>query len=112
MAQREVFLFFQDGDNDAYCYPLSAFRGFRHSSDTTLVMHFNPANNTLETTAAGHDDIATLTIASGKQKEAIIDIVNLINSHPHTTGVLTIADTPNQVYCSTHITDVAGTIDT
>ena len=112
MAEREVFLFFQDGNDDAYCYPLSAFRGFRHAADTQLVMHFNPANNTLETTAGGLDDIATLTITSGKEKEAIEDIVNRINRGPNATGVITIADNVRQVYASEYVTDVAGTIDT
>tara|TARA_R110002012_G_scaffold103_2_gene328 strand:+ start:549 stop:881 length:333 start_codon:yes stop_codon:yes gene_type:complete len=109
--EREVFLFFQDGNDDAYCYPLSAFRGFRHAGDTSLVMHFNPANNTLEATAGGLDDIATLTITSGKEKEAIVDIVNKIN-RGRATGVITIADNVRQVYASDFVTDVAGTIDT
>jgi hypothetical protein len=53
-----------------------------------------------------------LTITYGKEKEAIEDIVNRINRGPNATGVITIADNVRQVYASTHITDVAGTIDT
>ncbi len=53
-----------------------------------------------------------LALASNKEKDAITDIVNLINSGPHSVGVITIADNVNQVYASTHITDIAGSIDT
>ena len=35
-TSREVFLYFQDGDNDAYCYPLSSFIGFVHDANLTL----------------------------------------------------------------------------
>ena len=108
MAQREVFLYFQDGDNDAYCYPLSKFLGFRHKANGTILMTFAP----VETNDASEIDTVTLTIATNKEKEAMTDVVNLINSGPHTVGVLTIADNVNQVYASSHITDVAGTIDT
>jgi len=106
MGEREVFLYFQDGNNDAYCYPLSRFIGFKHAADTTLLMQFKPL-----TDDASDIDLVTLTIASNKEKDAIIDIVNRINRSPHATGVITIADNVNQVYASTHITDLAGTLD-
>ena len=89
MTQREVFLYFQDGNDDAYCYPLSKFLGFRHKANGTLLMTFAP----VETNDASEIDIVTLTLATNKEKDAI-------------------ADNVNQVYASTHITDVAGTIDT
>ena len=107
MTQREVFLYFQDGNDDAYCYPLSRFIGFRHGADTTLLMQFKPL-----TDDASNIDTVTLTLASNKEKDAMNDIVNLINSGPHTVGVITIADNVNQVYASTHITDVSSTLDT
>jgi len=110
MTQREVFLYFQDGDNDAYCYPLSKFKGFRHKVDGTLLMTFNTVET--ESAATTEVDTITLTLATNKEKDAINDIVNLINGGPHTVGVITIADNVNQVYASTHITDVAGSIDT
>ena len=108
MAEREVFLYFQDGNDDAYCYPLSKFLGFRHKANGTVLMTFAP----VETNDASEIDIVTLTIATNKEKDAITDVVNRINRGPHATGVITIADNVNQVYASTHITDVAGTIDT
>ena len=56
-------------------------------------------------------DTVTLTIASNKEKEAIADIIDLINDRPHANGLITIADNVNQVYASAHVTDVAGTLD-
>ena len=104
---REVFLYFQDGNDDAYCYPLSRFIGFRHAADATLLMQFKPL-----TDDASEIDTVTLTLASNKEKDAITDIVTRINGGPHMTGVVTIADNVNQVYASSHITDLAGTLDT
>ena len=109
MTQREVFLYFQDGNDDAYCYPLKNFIGFQHAADGTLLMRFvSVVNGPGATTEI---DTVTLTLASNKEKDAINDIVNLINGGPHSVGVITIADNVNQVYASTHITDVAGSLD-
>jgi hypothetical protein len=109
MSQREVFLYFQDGNNDAYCYPLKNFIGFQHAADTTLLMRF--VSIVTGPGATTEIDTVTLTIASDKEKDAIVDIVNRLNGGPHSTGVVTIADNVNQVYASEHITDVAGTLD-
>ena len=100
------FLYFQDGNNDAYCYPLSRFVGFLHAADGTLLMKFKPT-----TADADSIDTVTLTLASNKEKDAMNDITNLINKAPDSQNVITIADNVNQVYASTHITDVAGTLD-
>ena len=108
-TSREIFLYFQDGDNDAYCYPLSSFIGFVHDADLTLKMRFKSAVTNSST--ATEVDLVTLAIASGKEKDAINDIVNRINGGPHPVDVVTIADNVNQVYASRHITDVAGTLD-
>ena len=107
---REVFLYFQDGNNDAYCYPFSKFKGFRHKVDGTLLMTFHTVET--ESAATTEVDTITLTLASNKEKDAMTDIINLINTHPTKPGLITIADNVNQVYASTHITDVAGSIDT
>ena len=101
------FLYFQDGNDDAYCYPLSRFLGFRHKLDGTLLMTFEP----VETRDDGELDLVTLTLASNKEKDAIGDIINLINKAPFGENLITIADNVNQVYASTHITDVAGSLD-
>lgn len=103
------FLYFQDGNNDAYCYPLENFIGFQHAADTTLLMRF--VSIVTGPGATTEIDTVTLTIASNKEKEAIADIIDLINDRPHANGLITIADNVNQVYASAHVTDVAGTLD-
>tara|TARA_R100000458_G_C8069360_1_gene108857 strand:- start:164 stop:493 length:330 start_codon:yes stop_codon:yes gene_type:complete len=107
------YLYFQDGNNDAYCYPVSRFIGFRHAADTTLVLNFLPQNNELNTTAGGIKDIATLTIVSGTEKDVIKAIVSAINAPANNDGgIIVVADNLNQEYLSPNITDLAGTIDT
>ncbi len=87
MTQREVFLYFQDGNDDAYCYPLKNFIGFQHAADGTLLMRF--VSVVTGPGATTEIDTVTLTLASNKEKDAINDIVNLINSGPHSVGVIT-----------------------
>ena len=106
MAENK-FLYFQDGNDDAYCFPLERFIGFVHDGDTTLKMRF--ISGVTNSATATEVDLVTLTLASGKEKEAITDVVARINGQK--TGVITIADNVNQVYASVHITDVAGTLD-
>ena len=100
------YLYVQDGNNDAYCYPLANFIGFQHAADTTLLMRF--VSIVTGPGATTEIDTVTLTIASNKEKDAIADIIAKINSRGN---MITIADNVNQVYASAHITDVAGTLD-
>ena len=100
------YLYFQDGNNDAYCYPLERFIGFKHAADTTLLMQFKPL-----TDDASEIDLVTLTITTQKEKDAIKDIVAKINAHPNGDPFITIADNVNQEYASAHISDLAGTLD-
>ena len=100
------FLYFQDGNNDAYCYPLERFIGFKHAADTTLLMEFKPLTDDRD-----NIDTVTLTITSNKEKDAIKDVVAKINAHPNGDTFITIADNVNQEYASAYITDLAGTLD-
>ena len=104
------YLYFQDGDNDVYCYPVSRFIGFRHAADTTLIMNFQPQTNSATATEI---DKATLTIVSGTEKDVIKAIVSAINAPANNDGgIIVVADNLNQEYLSPNITDLAGTIDT
>ena len=58
----DKFLYFQDGNNDAYCYPLSSFIGFVHDADTTLKMRFVSA--VTGPGATTEIDLVTLTITT------------------------------------------------
>ena len=103
------YLYFQDGNNDAYCFPVERFIGFVHDSNLTLKMRF--ISGVTNSPTATEVDLVTLTLAENKEKDAIQDIVAKINAHPNGDPVITIADNVNQVYASAHITDVAGSLD-
>tara|TARA_R100000388_G_scaffold34186_1_gene26508 strand:+ start:488 stop:847 length:360 start_codon:yes stop_codon:yes gene_type:complete len=57
-----------------------------------------------------NNTVITLTIATGKHKEAMQDIAATINGHPHSNGFTVIADDENDVFCSDHITACASIV--
>ena len=107
---KQKFIYVQDGNNDALCWPVANFLGFVHAADTTLLMKFLPANNTQETTAGGLIDQITLTIASNSEKAVMESIINAINDG-YGPGMIVVADNVNQVYISSNVTDVACQTD-
>ena len=107
---KQKFIYVQDGNNDALCWPVANFLGFVHAADTTLLMKFLPANNTQETTAGGLIDQITLTIASNSEKAVIESIIEAINDG-YGPGMIVVADNVNQVYISSNVTDVACQTD-
>jgi|TARA_B100000035_G_C20828639_1_gene477647 hypothetical protein len=107
---KQKFIYVQDGNNDALCWPVANFLGFVHAADTTLLMKFLPANNTQETTAGGLIDQITLTIASNSEKAVIESIIDAINDG-YGPGMIVVADNVNQVYISSNVTDVACQTD-
>jgi hypothetical protein len=107
---KQKFIYVQDGNNDALCWPIANFLGFVHAADTTLLMKFLPANNTQETTAGGLIDQITLTIASNSEKAVIESIVKAINDS-YGPDMIVVADNVNQVYISSNVTDVACQTD-
>ena len=107
---KQKFIYVQDGNNDALCWPIANFLGFVHAADTTLLMKFLPANNTQETTAGGLIDQITLTIAANSEKAVIESIIDAINDG-YGPGMIVVADNVNQVYISSNVTDVACQID-
>jgi hypothetical protein len=103
---KSKFIYVQDGNNDALCWPISQFMGFQHAADTTLLMKFKPLTND---TADG--DQVTLTIASNSEKAVIEAIIDAINDH-YSSGMVVVADNVNQVYISSNVTDVSCQLDT
>jgi hypothetical protein len=103
----EKFLFFGDGNNDSYMYPLSGLQAVVHDTDTTVEMYFK---GTLGDSGAVNDKV-TLTIASGSEKTVMQAISEAI-ADPFNGVFITIADNVNQVYLDSNITDVALTLDT
>ena len=73
---KQKFIYIQDGNNDALCWPVAQFLGFTHAADTTLLMKFQAQTNS---DAATEIDQITLTIASNSEKAVMESIINAIN---------------------------------
>ena len=102
-------LYFQTGDgvndgaDEGYAAPAKNFRGFRFIADTDAIeMQFDSMLGTGADIAAV--DKVVLNITAAKQKQVIAGITQLINSGPHSDGMLTIADDENSVYAHADIT--------
>tara|TARA_Y100001972_G_C7604301_1_gene302851 strand:+ start:741 stop:1073 length:333 start_codon:yes stop_codon:yes gene_type:complete len=107
---KNKFIYVQDGNNDALCWPVANFLGFVHAADTSLLLKFKPANNTKETTAGGHVDQVTLVIASQSEKAVMKAIIKAIND-AYGEDMVVVADNVNQVYISSDVTDVSCQTD-
>ena len=100
-----------DAVNDAYCVPLSKFRGFVSTgTTTTLELQFESMLGTGADIAAV--DKVTLTVTANKQKEVIQALVQLINGSksPTSDGFLVISDDSNSVFADSRITGCAMTV--
>lgn len=89
------------------CFPADQLSHLEMATATQLRVYFessqeNDADSGID---AAH---AVLTITSGKHKEVISGIVQLINGGPHSDGMLTIADSENSVFAHADITACAS----
>ena len=90
------------------CFPADQMSHMEYISATSLRIYFessqeNDADSGID---AAH---AVLTVTSGKHKEAMQDIVEVINRPcGGNFGFIDIADSENSVFCSTHITACAS----
>jgi hypothetical protein len=101
----EKFLFFGDGNNDSYMYPLSRLHAVIHDSDTTIEIYFKSATDP----AVVANDKVTLTIASGSEKIVMQAIADAC-ADAFSNSMIVIADNVNQVYLNSNITDLALTL--
>ena len=109
------FMYFAAGapDSDAateevVCFPADQLSHMEMASATSMRVYFN---SNQEQDLSGVDSAhAVLTIATGKHKEAMQDIVQSI-AEPSIAGsntFVTIADSEDSVFCSAHITACAS----
>ena len=93
---------------EVVCFPADQLSHLEMASATQLRVYFessqeNDADSGID---AAH---AVLTVTSGKHKEAMQDIVEAINrASGGNFGFITIADSENSVFCSTHVTACAS----
>ena len=99
----EKYLYFSTGADNTHCYPVSSLAKIDNGSSTRLDLFFHPG-------AAGADggqDQIKLTIADGKEKAIIQDLVANINAHPNGDPFIVVADQENSVFVNSNITGVA-----
>lgn len=102
----EKFLYFDDGTNDAYMYPLSTLHAVIHDTDTTIEMYFKSA---VKSPSFSNDKV-TLTIASGTEK-AVMKSISEALADPTSGAFTVIADNNNKSEnVNANITDLALTL--
>ena len=110
----DKFLYFAAGAPDGTAsteeivlFPVAQISHFEMASATSLRVYFESSQ---ENDADSGIDAAhvVLTIASGKYKEALQDIVAAINAHPNGDPFIVVADDVNSKYASAHITACAS----
>ena len=93
---------------EVVCFPADQMSHMEMASATSMRIYFessqeNDADSGID---AAH---AVLTITTGKHKEAMQEIAEAINRPSGGNfGFITIADSENSSFCSTHITDCAS----
>ena len=109
----DKFLYFAAGAPDGTAsteevvlFPVSQISHFEMASATSLRVYFESSQ---ENDADSGIDAAhvVLTIASGKYKEALQDIVGA-NAHPNGDPFIVVADEVNSKYASAHVTACAS----
>tara|TARA_R100000742_G_C4254714_1_gene72730 strand:- start:34 stop:402 length:369 start_codon:yes stop_codon:yes gene_type:complete len=111
-------LYFASGAPDATttteqvaCFPADKLSHFEMHNATTLRVYFTSSQEgelSGDTDVSIDNPVIVLTVTSGKHKEAMQAMSEVINAGPHSTGFITIADSENSVFCSSHITACAS----
>ena len=80
-------------------------------ADATTLQIFAKEGAGQEAEAAGDNNIIiTLTVDTGKHKEALQDVAATINGPAHSNGFAVIADSENSVFCSDFISACASIV--
>ena len=94
-------------NEEVACFPADQLSHLEMATATQLRVYFESSQ---ENDADSGIDAAhvVLTIASGKYKEALQDIVGAINAHPNGDPFIVVADEVNSKYASAHVTACAS----
>ena len=93
------FLFFQNEANDCNVYPLAKLKSVEGESDA-LKFTFD--------TESGVDIISVTLASSSDELAAMTAVAQLINKHPHSDGIIVIADDVASVYAHSSMTAVGA----
>ena len=104
------FLYFGDGDNDAYAYPIDKLQTIQHDTDTSMELYFQSTKQDGD----GLDKV-NLTLTAGSDPNAVIKAIGFAINQTvagQNDFVITVADNVEQEYIHSSVTDVHLTLDT
>ena len=94
------FIFFQNEANDCMVYPVARLTGVEGEDDSLKF--------TFASSATGNDTVS-VTIADDTDELLVMQAVaQLINKHPHSDGIIVIADDVNSVYAHSSMSAVGA----
>jgi len=93
------FLFFQHQANDCMIYPLARLKSVEGESDA-LKFTFD--------TGSGRTTLSVTLASSSDELAAMTAVAQLINKHPHSDGIIVIADDVAGVYAHSSMTAVGA----
>ena len=94
------FIFFQNAANDCIVYPAWRLTSVEGASDA---LQFSFASST-----TSEDQVTVSLSASSDEILAMKAVAQLINKHPHSDGIIVIADDVNSVYAHSTMTAVGA----
>ena len=94
------FIFFQNAANDCMVYPLHRLRSVEGEDDS---LKFSFASS-----ATGNDTVDVTLADDSDEILAMKATAQLINKHPHSDGIIVVADDVNSVYAHSSMTAVGA----
>tara|TARA_R110002020_G_scaffold450308_1_gene663892 strand:+ start:385 stop:684 length:300 start_codon:yes stop_codon:yes gene_type:complete len=94
------FIFFQNAANDCMVYPLTRLTSVEGLDDA---LQFSFASS-----ATGNDQVSVTLTDNSDEILAMKAVAQLINKHPHSDGIIVIADDANSVYAHSTMTAVGA----
>ena len=94
------FIFFQNAANDCIVYPAWRLTSVEGASDA---LQFSFASST-----TSEDQVSVTLSSSSDEILAMKSVAQLINKHPHSDGIIVVADDVNSVYAHSTMTAVGA----
>ena len=94
------FIFFQNAANDCMVYPVWRLTSVEGLDDA---LQFSFASST-----TSEDQVTVSLSASSDEILAMKAVAQLINKHPHSDGIIVVADDVNSVYAHSTMTAVGA----
>ena len=94
------FIFFQNAANDCMVYPLHRLRSVEGEDDSLKF--------TFASSATSNDTVDVTLSDDSDELLAMQATAQLINKHPHSDGIIVVADDVNSVYAHSSMTAVGA----